>query len=196
MCVCVPIAWPGRFGNTTELRTSSCSGLCAPGHVCGVGSVSSTAAPCGDALVYCPGGSSAPTPVQVGWYSTPESTSSALRTGEALCVPGEFCEGGVRRACSGGSFSALAGQTGCSTCPAGGCCPLASRHTIAPWHDRYAPTCLPPVADGVLCPPRLRMRRGHGSTVIHPSWVCVGELVLPCWVSCPCPNSYGLLFGG
>lgn len=78
-----------------------------------------TATPCGNATVYCVGGAGSPTGVPTGWYSTPEVADGTNRTGVASCVPGEYCVAGLRHNCSGGTYSALPGQTSCAECPAG-----------------------------------------------------------------------------
>ncbi len=109
----------GRFGNTTGLQGAACSGACSSGYVCTAGSVTSTAAPCGSATLYCPGGSGAALDIPVGWYSTPETADAALRSGGSPCVPGEYCVLGERRNCSGGSYSAASGLTSCDRCPPG-----------------------------------------------------------------------------
>jgi hypothetical protein len=116
---------PGRFGATSGAENSSCSGACAAGYVCAAGSVTSTAAPCGDASVYCPAGSGLPLGVPLGWFSTPDDVDSdpAYRTGASTCVAGEYCVGGVRRDCPGGTYSGSAGQTTCDQCLAGRCMP-------------------------------------------------------------------------
>jgi hypothetical protein len=99
---------------------ASCSGDCVAGHFCPAGSLSSTAAVCGNATVYCPPASGAPLAVPAGWYSTPEGVASAAtRTGSAACAPGEYCVGAFRRPCPAGNYSDSFGQESCAVCPAG-----------------------------------------------------------------------------
>lgn len=60
----------GRYGATTSLNISDCSGQCSAGYVCnGTGNISPTAQPCGSPAVYCPAGSAAAIPVTDGYYS-------------------------------------------------------------------------------------------------------------------------------
>lgn len=48
-------------------------------------------------------GSTGPTPVSTGYYSTPENTPTTA-TGQAQCTIGYFCEGGVRVQCPAGQY--------------------------------------------------------------------------------------------
>ena len=59
--------------------------------------------------------------VDVGYYSVPDGVSDdpATREGERLCVPGQYCWGGVKQPCSGGRYSKAYGQTACDVCPIG-----------------------------------------------------------------------------
>jgi hypothetical protein len=44
---------------------------------------------------YCPVGSGAPIPVGPGNYSTPQAAPRHQRSGQAVCPPGRYCEGGL-----------------------------------------------------------------------------------------------------
>ena len=118
----VPVPCPaGRFGASDGLPSSTCTGDCPAGYYCGNGTVAPLV--CGNASVYCPGGSSSPSLVPPGSYSTPEAGNASLRSGVAQCQSGEYCVAGsgVRLPCSGGTYSADVGRTiPCDTsCPAG-----------------------------------------------------------------------------
>ena len=84
----------GRFGCATGLGKADCNGPCAPGFVCPSASDNNHVAPCGNASVYCPEGSSVPRTVGTGNYSiggpTPEQ-----RSGEAVCPLGSYCVDGT-----------------------------------------------------------------------------------------------------
>ena len=115
---CDPLA--GRFGSQLGAATTACRGLCRAGFFCAPGSTSDTAGPCGAGVVtYCPAGTSAPVPVPVGWYSTPEVAPPTARSDITLCSPGEHCVAGVRANCSSGSYSGMPGRSECDACPAG-----------------------------------------------------------------------------
>ena len=98
-----PIKCPaGRFGNSTGLTTEACAAaceysdgycdtsisLCDPGHYCPAGSLTSTQYVCGHISKYCPKGSAAPIPVDIGYYSvgpvTPRSESALAMTGVSV----------------------------------------------------------------------------------------------------------------
>ena len=85
----------GWFGCATGLRSSNCSGLCAPGYYCPIGSASNNEFACGNASVYCPEGSSVPLPVGIGNYSTGGATAAAASM-QAPCTVGSYCQDGQR----------------------------------------------------------------------------------------------------
>jgi len=62
---CSPGTWGGEYG----LSISSCSGICAPGYYCPLGSIAATEKFCGDPSKYCPDGSAVPLSVSIGFYS-------------------------------------------------------------------------------------------------------------------------------
>ena len=95
----------GRYGSTTKLQSSSCSGSCSAGYHCDLGSKNSMASSCAPlncdssnpcANWYCPGGSGRRV-VTSGYYSTPETDSDRFRTGETKCSIHETCVNGVRK---------------------------------------------------------------------------------------------------
>ncbi len=141
----------GRYGSSTRLMNSDCSGPCTPGYYCPTGSNSSTAAPCGGVAWYCPLGTGSPVSVPVGFYSLPEDLSQpATRSSVAQCQPGQFCVAGGRAPCPGGTYNDTAGRDReCSTpCPAGGEGGRAralSRCAVAVWAVMVEPPpSLPP----------------------------------------------------
>ena len=77
-------------------------GLCSAGFYCPAGSTNSTAIPCGNVTVYCPGlnlpatqvSSAFPVSVPVGSYSLPEDSAlNATRSGVKVCEQGYRCNG-------------------------------------------------------------------------------------------------------
>ena len=108
----------GKFGATSGLSTSDCSGLCEAGFVCSVASRASNAddvnaAPevteCGSASVYCKAGSGSPTLASTGYYTTPTSAPAARRTGQTICPIGSFCVAGEASLCEPGVYGAAEG---------------------------------------------------------------------------------------
>lgn len=123
----------GRYGDAGGLFNAECSGLCAAGYYCTEGSISPNEVKCGAADVFCPAGSSAPTTVTNGYYTTngdegPEG-DKLTRYSERKCEPGSWCSAGVRRPCLpgfwGGKFGALT-ETCSGPCNEGYLCPEGS----------------------------------------------------------------------
>jgi hypothetical protein len=90
----------GTFGNAQGLKTPACSGPCTAGYYCPAGSTTSTAYACGSGAVhpaayYCPSGSGSPTLVSSGYYSTPTTAATTLRTGQVECAAADYCLNGV-----------------------------------------------------------------------------------------------------
>lgn len=57
-----------------------------------------------------------------GFYTVPREGHPTNRTGQAVCEPGFFCDGGSRFACPYGTYNELQGmysETACLKCPAG-----------------------------------------------------------------------------
>jgi hypothetical protein len=65
------------------------------GYFCPAGSTSSTANACGAIDRYCPTGSAAPVTVSANHYTTPDTGSPSLRTGQLPCPSERACAGGV-----------------------------------------------------------------------------------------------------
>ena len=115
----------GRYGDARGLSNSSCSGACTGGYYCPAGSTRATALPCGSADKWCPPGAAAPTAItDQHHYTTPQSASPLLRTGERTCDAGYYCVGGYRLQCGAassfcppGSDSATTVQTGYYSAP-------------------------------------------------------------------------------
>jgi len=72
---------PGRYGDVEGLSNSSCSGECHAGFFCPSNSTSPREFYCGGEDRFCPAGSSAPTFVSIGYY-----TSTSLEP----CGPGKW----------------------------------------------------------------------------------------------------------
>ena len=136
---------PGRFGNHEGVSHPACDGVCEKGFYCPWGSVSPRQSPCGSPSVFCPTGSGAPTRVEKGFYSVPESMSTHHRIGQRRCEPGWFCTGGTRHPCPAGRYGSAHGLAteGCSgACAAGYFCPEGSK----------TPTAQPCGGSEVYCP--------------------------------------------
>jgi hypothetical protein len=119
---------PGRFGAAHGETEFSCTGECPAGYYCPWGSANGTARPCGGPGVYCPAGSGAPTPVDIGHYSDP-SDPADRRVRQVLCEPGSYCVGAVKYPCPAGTFGGIFGLSSaeCSgPCAAGHFCPEGS----------------------------------------------------------------------
>ena len=140
---------PGRFGGTLGLTDAFCSGPCKEGYYCPEKSVSDDHQRCGAVNMYCPRGSSVPTLVSPGHYTTGGNTATQnrddgksngdnhhgdndeyTRTSQRLCEPGHYCgpasglsdalPGGIRRACPPGTYGS---QYGLEDVQCSGPCP-------------------------------------------------------------------------
>ncbi len=113
----------GRMGVARHTGVSGCSSLVAvlcdecdvslqslplpPPHSVPGGNTS-TPTPCGDAQLYCPGGSSGPSPVGPGYFST---GVSGAKTGRSPCPRGQYCDGtGTPIDCPLGRYGAVEGM--------------------------------------------------------------------------------------
>lgn len=137
----------GHYGDIEGLSNSDCSGECPGGWYCPVGTVVSTAFPCGSSsTTFCPAGSARPTPTTLGFYATePQHSEGGGFKAEKRCPPGSFCIKGVRTLCPAGRFGAIHENINASCdgmCLAGWYCPAGS---IAPDQeacgatDKYCP---------------------------------------------------------
>ncbi len=87
----------GRYGSTTGLSSSLCSGPCDAGYLCPAGSVGPRQNVCGGVERYCPqGDAGSPRIAPVGKFTVPESGSPATRSGIQDCPPNDYCSGGER----------------------------------------------------------------------------------------------------
>ena len=93
----------GRFGCASKLGTPECSGLCAAGYYCPVGSLTNNMFTCGNASVYCPDGAATPTLVDVGNYSL-GGPSESQQTRQAVCPHGSYCVNGAKVRWGGSSM--------------------------------------------------------------------------------------------
>ena len=129
---CTGICEPGRYGSGLTPATSSlCDGPCTEGYYCNWGSTSPTQWECGANDVFCPAGSTSPTTVAPGHYST--GGSATTRTGQDVCPAGQgkFCSGGVIQSCAAGRFGLSYGlpTDQCDgPCPRGYYCPTGSAY--------------------------------------------------------------------
>ena len=122
---------PGTYTSMNGTIDEQCMGPCDRGYYCTVGSSSPTQHRCGNASVYCPRGSSEPTPVHDGFYCfftgadageqavwDPMNTTCSV---EIPCEPGYYCIKGVKYPCPPGTFGWRYGMNS-STC-GGQCAP-------------------------------------------------------------------------
>eukprot|EP00752_Nemacystus_decipiens_P010517 g9365.t1 len=79
----------GTYGATHGLSSPRCSGICAPGFYCPVGSISPRQWVCGGASFVCPAGSGWPIAVDDGYYTTDYSSVPDAED----CPPGFFRNG-------------------------------------------------------------------------------------------------------
>ena len=104
----------GSYAAQPGSMTSLCAGVCDRGYYCTSGSSSPQQHRCGSSAVYCPRGSSVPSPVTNGFYSAftgPDAGAQALwdpanstTSVEVPCEPGYFCVQGVKYPCPPGTF--------------------------------------------------------------------------------------------
>jgi hypothetical protein len=114
----------GRYGSTTGLTSSSCSGQCQAGYYCPAGSSSATANSC-TVGSFCPSGSSSDADCGVGHYC-PTTIS------RYICPAGTYCSG-LRATsstlCPAGSYC-TEGAASPTLCTAGSYCPAGSTTTL------------------------------------------------------------------
>lgn len=73
----------GRYGSTVGMTNAYCTGSCLAGYYCPIASTSAKQHECGHDKVYCPSGSGAPIPVDIGYYTTGGMTRT--RIDQTLC---------------------------------------------------------------------------------------------------------------
>ena len=118
----------GSYGDTFRLSNSSCSGYCSAGYYCSEGSISSTSKSCGNSDYFCPLGSATPTKVPKGYYSIDRkgetlAVTQENRVSSVICPLGHYCIGGVKYACTGGTYGE---SEGLHTKECSGLCPEGS----------------------------------------------------------------------
>lgn len=119
---------PGRYGASHGLSTALCDGFCRAGYYCPLGAKSATQQDCGGANVFCPLGSAAPHPVDLGYYTT-GGDGVNNRADQQRCNPGTYCVEGVQSLCRAGFYGHIHGQlsANCSgPCDPGYYCPEGS----------------------------------------------------------------------
>jgi hypothetical protein len=99
----------GYYGAINEEIRPFCSGLCAQGYYCPLGSTSQYMKPCGAAHFICPTGSPVPIVVPAGYY-TQEDLREDIRFEQFICPVGYYCPGdGKRYQCPPGTFTTMNG---------------------------------------------------------------------------------------
>ena len=84
---------------------------------------------CGSASVFCPANVQRPSPVLLGFYSTPETAHRRSRTGQLECPIGSYCADGLRFDCPAGRYGAIKREINASctgSCSAGYRCAAGS----------------------------------------------------------------------
>jgi hypothetical protein len=105
-------------GTFQRLAGNGTCELCEPGHFCP--KRSSAPINCGSIGLWCDEGSTSPTGVSSGFYTTPVSDETVLlRSGEKICEVGSVCTSGSRMSCSGVGYSDENGLVSCKSAPAG-----------------------------------------------------------------------------
>jgi hypothetical protein len=107
----------GRFGNSSGMTNSSCSGSCESGYFCHKGSINSTEYACGHITRYCPAGSNLPRIVSKGYYTISGTDhfddnfgSINTRSSERICSPGYYCVNGTQIICPAGYYGSKYGE--------------------------------------------------------------------------------------
>lgn len=116
---------PGRYGSTTGLYNSMCSGYCQAGYYCQLGSDNPQFRVCGNESFFCPAGSSVPYPVDIGYYTLGGGEDGMTRNTQQHCEPGYYCIEGIKYICPAGRYGGIFGETqaNCSgVCDAGYYC--------------------------------------------------------------------------
>lgn len=158
----------GNFGATPGLRTSACSGLCAPGYYCPsypfAPSTSATQLECGDSSVYCPlGTGNTPQLVDSGFFTVGAGDSSGsddeeqintrntTRTAQHICPRGFYCRNGIRMRCPEGTYGDVEGLSAAQYrgwCPTGYYCPSGTSDyrdnpcPVGTYAPRGSPACI------------------------------------------------------
>jgi hypothetical protein len=88
-------------------------------------------APCGNASVYCPLGSTAPTLALPGYFTAPASPTNATDVMALAvdCPTGYWCDAGVKTGCPAGTLQTrpkAVSASNCTLCPVGAYCGKAS----------------------------------------------------------------------
>lgn len=157
---------PGRYGTAWASDRPLCDGECAAGYFCSWGSFNASQAACGGPDRYCPPGSGAPTAARLGYF-TNENSGNTTRSAEEPCLPGHYCQAGLRYPCAPGRYAALPGT--------------------------YSSSCEGPCAPGYYCPTPGSASATHtacGAGLAVPASVyCPGYTVLPVVVP---PGGYSI----
>jgi len=136
----------GRYGDAAMETDPRCAGPCAAGRYCAEPRrTRPEGAPCGDATVFCPLGSTAPQPVRDGWYAV-GGAGDAVRVAEARCEPGGYCASGARELCGAGTFNPAYGATSAAACG------NATPGYYVPSRGAVRGDAVPCGGDALLCP--------------------------------------------
>ncbi|CAM9176752.1 unnamed protein product, partial [Choristocarpus tenellus] len=193
----------GTYAMEEGLDSEACSGPCAAGYYCPEGSTSSTAHKCGGVGMYCPEGSGAPTAVLEGFYGLhtgPEAglkaaldTLNMTHSGQVLCEPGHYCNGGMKFQCDEGTFQweyGILSQDQCLPCKAGYFCPsypadpsLNADENECGGEDFFCPTRSAgptPVDAGYFTVGGVSNTTRVAQVICEPGHYCSGGLRYPC----------------
>ncbi len=111
----------GRFGSSSGTTTALCSGPCAAGYSCPVGSANMTAYAC-PAGTYSPPGAGVCTPCPAGRFGSIVGAANSSAGCAGSCEAGYMCPAGSSSGtavqCPAGTYS-LDGAEVCTPCPAG-----------------------------------------------------------------------------
>jgi hypothetical protein len=127
---------PGSYADKEGTVDAKCAGECDSGYYCKAASPSRQQYKCGSPDVFCPAGSSEPTPIRTGFYGRhtgidagalalldPHNLTFSI---QLACGPGYYCTNGIRHPCPPGTFGWRHGMTNASCggkCAAGFYCP-------------------------------------------------------------------------
>ena len=118
----------GYDGSNSGQTSATCGGKCPAGYYCRKGQLPEK---CGSANHYCPAGSTEPTTIGAGYYSTPITSATDVRSDQNQCEDGHLCAAGVLTPCVAGGY-----------CKGGGDHLARSQHSFVLQSRRY-PLLLP-----------------------------------------------------
>lgn len=144
----------GMTASTCCFASDGCNNFCSAGYYCPSGSISNQQVECGNSSVYCPLGSSIPTPVNIGYYTIGKNVTT--RTDQLICEPGYYCIYGMKYICPPGRYGSeqMEAKESCSgLCKGGYYCNAGSTTDTqflcgnSSWYcpiGSFQPTLVPP----------------------------------------------------